>query len=90
MVWLLEHIKKYEEALSFCDKAIDVNPGYAYALSYKGKLLLELKKYEESLKYYNRALEIEPDNRTAIYHKNKVLWQIEKKKKGSFFDIIRK
>jgi tetratricopeptide (TPR) repeat protein len=83
-------MKKYEEALPFCDKAINVNPAYAYALSYKGKLLLELKKYEESLKCYNRALELEPNNQTTIYHKNKVLWQIEKKNRGSFLDKIRK
>ena len=72
MVWVLAHMKKYEDALPYCDKAIQIAPGYAYALSYKGKLLLELKKYEEALTYYNRALEIQPDNQTTIYHKNKI------------------
>jgi tetratricopeptide (TPR) repeat protein len=90
MVWVLAHMRKYEEALPYCDKAIQIAPGYVYALSYKGKLLLELKKYEESLTCYNKALEIEPNNQTAIYHKSKVLWQLEKKKKGSFLDRIRK
>ena len=90
MVWVLAHMKKYEEALPYCDKAIQIAPGYTYALSYKGKLLLELKKYEEALTYYNRALKIEPSNQTTIYHKNKVLWQLEKKKRGSFLDKIRK
>jgi tetratricopeptide (TPR) repeat protein len=90
MVWVLAHMKKYEDALPYCDKAIQIAPGYTYALSYKGKLLLELKKYEEALTCYNRALEIEPANQTAIYHKNKVVWQIEKKNKVSFLDKIRK
>jgi tetratricopeptide (TPR) repeat protein len=83
-------MKKYKDALPYCDKAIKINPSYVYALSYKGKLFLELERYDESLKYYNKALEIEPYNQTAIYHRSKVLRQIEKNKKGSFFKKLKK
>ena len=84
MVWLLEHSKKYHEALIFCDKALKINPRHVYALSYKGKLLLSLKQYEDAIKWYNKALEIEPDNQTAIYHKNQVVEALEKKNKKEF------
>ena len=85
MVWLLEHQQKYEEALSFCDKALGINPTYVYALSYKGKLLFSLEKFEESLQCYNKALELEPTNSTAMYYRSKIIIKLEKMKKRSFF-----
>ena len=75
--------KKYDEALKFCDTALEINPNYVYALSYKGKLLFLQKKFSESLKYYEKALKIEPDNQTAIFHKFKVEAELENEKKES-------
>ena len=83
MVWCLEQSKKYDEALKFCDTALEIDPNYVYALSYKGKLLFSLKKFSESLEYYEKALKIEPDNQTAIFHKYKVEAELENSKKES-------
>ena len=83
MVWCLEHSKKYEEALKFCDTALKINPNYVYALSYKGKLLFSLKRFSESLEYYEKALKIEPDNQTALFHKFKAEAELENRKKES-------
>jgi len=90
MVWFLEHSKKYDEALEYCEKALKINPNYVYAISYKGKLLLLLKKYEESLKCYNKALELEPTNQTAIFHRFKVQEKLDDMNKESFFKKLTK
>lgn len=86
---VIRTLKKYDEALSYCNIALKIDPSYVYAISYKGKLLLTLKKYEESLKWYNKALELEPDNQTAIYHKNKVLLELDKIKKDSILKKLQ-
>ncbi len=90
MVWFLEHSKKYNEALEYCEKALKINPNYVYAISYKGKLLLLLKKYEESLKCYNKAIELDPDNQTALFHRFKVQDELNKMKKESFLKRLSK
>ncbi len=89
MVWILEHQKNYDDALEYCEKALDINPNYVYAISYKGKLLLSLGRYKESLEYYEKALDLEPNNQTAIYHKNKVLEKLNESKK-TYFKKFRK
>jgi tetratricopeptide (TPR) repeat protein len=90
MVWFLEHSKKYNEALEYCEKALKINPDYVYAISYKGKLLLLLKKYEESLKWYNKAIELDPKNQTAIFHRYKVQGILDDMKKESFLKRLSK
>ena len=90
MVWFLEHLKKYNEALEYCEKALKINPDYVYAISYKGKLLLSLKKYEESLKWYNKAIELDPNNQTAIFHRFKVQGELDNMKKDSFLKRLTK
>jgi tetratricopeptide (TPR) repeat protein len=85
MVWVLAHQKKHEAALIYCDKAIEIEPEYVYALSYKGLLLFECGKLDEALKYYDRALKIDPSNIRALHYKNKILGKIKKSKRPHFF-----
>lgn len=82
MAWVLEHDKKYDDALRYCDMAIAVDDGYAYAHSYRGKILYMLKRYDESLQSYRTALSIDPDNKTAEYYFNKVSESITLRKKA--------
>jgi len=85
----LAHQKKYEAALIYCDKAIEIEPEYVYALSYKGYLLFECGEFNEALKYYNKALEVDPSNLRSLHYKNKTLDKIEKSKKTSFLNRFR-
>ena len=87
MVWCLEHSKQYNEALKFCNAALEINPNYVYALSYKGKLLFSLKKFSESLEYYEKTLKIESDNQTALFYKYKAELELKNSKKES---IVKK
>ena len=90
MVWFLEHSKKYDEALEYCEKALKINPNYVYAISYKGKLLLLLKKYKESLKWYDKAVDLDPENQTAVFHRFKVIAKLDEAKKESFLKRLKK
>ena len=54
------------EALEYCDKAIDLNPkdsGYYFNKAY---YLKELQRYEEALEYCDKAIELNPNNESSI------------------------
>jgi len=87
MIWLLDHERLYEEALVHCEKALDVNSNFVYALSYKGKILVSLKRYTEAISCYDKVLEIDPDNRRAAYHREKAKEKVAKN--GSRFRVFR-
>jgi len=53
---------KYNEALQYFNKALELDPNYVKALAGKGYTLDRLKEYDEALKCYDKALKIEPQN----------------------------
>ena len=55
MVWILEHKQDYDAALRYCDKALEIDPDYVYALSYKGRILLYTEHYKDALEYYDKS-----------------------------------
>ncbi len=50
-----------EQALSFFDKALEIDPNYAPAWNNKGLALYKLGKNEEAIEEYQKALEIDKD-----------------------------
>lgn len=54
--------KRYEEASSFIDKAIESDPENATLVYVKGNLLEQLGNVQEALKYYEKALSLDPSN----------------------------
>lgn len=64
--WLREGItyynaKGYEESLTACEKALQLDPRYAQAYYGKGLALSKLERYEEALLAYERAIQLDPD-----------------------------
>ena len=57
----LHNLGKYDEAIKYCDKAIEINPNFAWAWINKGNALFELGKYDEAVKCYDKAIEIDPN-----------------------------
>ncbi|WP_321416962.1 protein kinase [uncultured Methanomethylovorans sp.] len=58
-----------KKAIEYCDKALEINPKYGFALSCKGVVLSALGRYEEAIKCYDKALEINP--KKEVYWNNK-------------------
>lgn len=59
-------IGKYQEALTYYDRLLELEPHAAKFWQRKAETLLRLKKYPEAELYFNKALSIEPSNLDAI------------------------
>ncbi len=63
---LLE-LKRPEEALGSCDKALAIEPNSVEALTNRGNVLFALKRLEEALASHDKALAIKP-NHTEVHN----------------------
>ena len=69
---------RYEEAISYYDHILEINPDDQKALLNKGSVLIELNRIEEAIKYYDKILEINPNNVKALASKGIALSHLQK------------
>ncbi|MCZ6583249.1 MAG: tetratricopeptide repeat protein, partial [Thaumarchaeota archaeon] len=55
----------YEEAITFFDKALELEPNNVEALYQKANTLSALEKYNEAIEHYEKVLNIEPDKQIS-------------------------
>jgi Flp pilus assembly protein TadD len=53
----------YDEALSFFEQALIINPKDPDLWNLKGTALRSMGRYEEAIESFNKSLEIEPRNK---------------------------
>lgn len=53
-------LKRHKEAISDCDKAIEINDGYAKAYLRRGEIRMEIGEYEEASRDFNKAHQLDP------------------------------
>ena len=63
----------YEEAISYYDKALQIDPKNVPALTNKGVALNKLGRNEEAISYYDKVLVIDPYNVLALTYKGAAL-----------------
>jgi tetratricopeptide (TPR) repeat protein len=66
-------LKRYEEAITSYDKALEIKPDYHEAWNNRGIALRKLGRYEEAIASYDKALEIKPDDHQAWYNRGYAL-----------------
>jgi len=64
-----ENATQYDEALSYFDRVLQIEPDNLQALNAKGVIFAKLGKYDDALSYFDRILEIEPDNVEVLNNK---------------------
>ena len=77
----------YEEAMTFFDKALELEPNNVAALYQKANALSALEKYDEAIQYYEKVLNIEPENQNAAISLHNALVGIANYKYG-FIDGV--
>jgi tetratricopeptide (TPR) repeat protein len=60
---------RYEQAITYYDKALGLDPNNVHALSGRAYALSELNRYEEAISAYDKALTIDPTNVTLLHSK---------------------
>ena len=58
---MLRDLKRPTEALAAFDRALQLKPDFAEALSNRGLILQELDRFDEALAAYDRSLQLRPD-----------------------------
>ena len=78
----------YEEAMTFFDKALELEPNNVEALYQKANALSKLEKYDEGIEYYEKVLNIEPENQNAAISLHNALVSIANYKFGYLDGVL--
>ena len=66
-VYLLENEKQYEEALTYFQQAIELDPGHAEAYFQIGKVFRNTRQFEKAIIHYKNAINLRPNYSSAYY-----------------------
>jgi PAS domain S-box-containing protein len=69
---------RYEEALDYFDRTIELKEDHAGAWKGKGICLKELGRYEEALRCFDRAITLAPDDGECHYYRGETMEKIGK------------
>ena len=75
---VLVMLKRYDEAISCYDRALEIDPKNSGVLNNKGNALIILGRHDEANKYLDRALDLDPRNVNAWYNKGSIFNQSKK------------
>ena len=67
------NLERYDEAIQYFDKALQIDPNDTVALNNKGDALYQLGKYDEAIQNYDKALQIDPNDTVALNNKGNAL-----------------
>jgi len=74
----LFNLSRYDEALQYFDKAIDLEPDNAEYWNNMGVTLYKLSRYEDVLKCFDKAIDLEPDIAEYLEKKGDVLYELSR------------
>jgi len=72
----LSNLKRYEEMLLACERALAIDQNVAAAWMNKGNALRYLKRYEEAIQAHDRALAIDQNHAVAWMNKGNALYAL--------------
>lgn len=80
-------LKKLKEAVADCDKAIEINDGYAKAYLRRGDIKMELEEYEDASRDFNKAHQLDPNLGARQRIKDAEL-EAKKAKRKDYYKIL--
>ena len=67
---------QYQDAITWYDKALEINPSDIATLIDKGDSLYALGQYQDAITWYDKALEINPSELDVLYYKGNSLYAL--------------
>ncbi|MCW8932500.1 MAG: tetratricopeptide repeat protein [Gammaproteobacteria bacterium] len=80
---LADRTDRYQEALQYIERALEINPEDVATLDSMGWVLYKLGRHSEALKYLKKAYDKDPDPEIAA-HYGEILWVSGQTKKAKF------
>jgi tetratricopeptide (TPR) repeat protein len=75
-------MEKYDKAIAYYDKAIELNPNHALAYYNRGGAYAEIRQYKKAIADYDRAIELNPNNALAYYNRGGAYSEIGENEKA--------
>jgi len=70
---VLNSLKRHEQALQSCDRAVAIDPAFADAWNNRGNALNGLKRLDDALQSYEHALALKPDYPATLNNRGNAL-----------------
>ncbi|HJT56292.1 MAG TPA: tetratricopeptide repeat protein [Ktedonobacteraceae bacterium] len=87
----LYFLRRFQEALTAYEQAIQLDPNVAVFYGQKGGALEELDRYEEALVAYEQAIRLDPTDEGSRSGRERVLQQLERSKgAGAKYWVVRR
>ena len=87
----MANAKRYDEALTFFEKALSINPNNSITWLNKGLTLLRTRKFNESIECFDTAIKLDNSYAKAWYNKGRALAMLgENDKSQPCLDKARK
>ena len=74
----LAKLGRFEEAIKYYDKALEIKPDSWIVLHNKGRALSDLGMYEAAILQYEKVLTIEPQKYSPLMNMGSTLYKIER------------
>jgi tetratricopeptide (TPR) repeat protein len=85
----LDHLGKYQEAITWFDKVLAINKNDTRVMYNKGSALDSLGKYQEAITWYDKDLAINKNDIHAMYNKGLALDNLDKYQEAiTWFDKV--
>ncbi|KAK9452961.1 hypothetical protein V1511DRAFT_463240 [Dipodascopsis uninucleata] len=79
---------KFEDAVSDCDAALELDPNYIKARRTKGRALGKLERFEEALQEFQKALEADPSDSNIRAEIQEMELEVKKSKRKDYYKIL--
>ncbi|KAI3336685.1 TPR-like protein [Xylariaceae sp. AK1471] len=81
-------LKKYDEAVVDCDRAISLDPSYMKARKTKANALGQAEKWEDAVREWKKIQELDPEDRTIAKEIRKAELELKKSQRKDYYKIL--
>ncbi|CAO3593298.1 unnamed protein product [Absidia cylindrospora] len=85
---VLQKLKKFEEALQDCDKALELDPDFTKVFSRRAACYMETEQYEEATRDYKRLTEVDAGNREYRNLLRKAELELKKSQRKDYYKML--
>ncbi|KAI8377693.1 uncharacterized protein BYT42DRAFT_571242 [Radiomyces spectabilis] len=85
---VLQKLKKFDEALTDCNKALDLDPDFTKVYSRRAACYMETEQYEEAVRDYTKLTQVDAGNREYHNLLRKAELELKKAQRKDYYKIL--